>query len=142
MAARHGSSPSLSPEQKNSLLRQAQEQHKWEYFEAITNADVYDTWELVAREFLQTPCEIKAFLTLAEPKQGRTIGHIAAEEKDEALWAILLDIGDGYPGEFSRLLGSRDACGKTVEQRIRACGAPRLSEMLDEYLGENNKNTK
>jgi len=101
-----------------------------------------DTWELVAREFLQTPCEIKAFLTLAEPKQGRTIGHIAAEEKDEALWAILLDIGDGYPGEFFRLLSSRDDCNKTVEQRIRACGAPRLSEMLDEYLGENNKNTK
>ena len=132
MAARTKTSPSLSPKQMEALLRQRKQETEIAFFEAARGGEM--TWEDVADEFL-TGYEAPRFMCLQEPIYDQTIGHIAAEEEDETLWAILLDVGEEHREAFARMLATCDRHGKTVEQRIRLSDCVNLQMMLDVYLG-------
>lgn len=132
MAARTGTSSSLSPKQMEALHRQRKQETEEEFFKAIKGGEM--SWEDIAYEFL-SGCAAPGFLCLQEPSYDQTIGHIAAEEEDETLWAILLDIGEVHRDAFARMLNTCDRHGKTVEQRIRLSDCITLRRMLDAYMG-------
>lgn len=125
-------SPKLSPTQMQALLRQREREHQEAYFEAIRDGN--KNWRDVVEEFL-TGYDAPHYLCLQEPSFYQTIGHIAAEEKDETLWAELLNVGEEHKEAFAKMLNTRDRHERTVEQQIRSADCTELGAMLDEYLG-------